>query len=296
MKLNNRNLLILTLGAALGGCPLAYAATDAAPAKGSVERSHAREASALLDRAAAHLQAKGPDQALNAFKDRNGGFVDGQHYLFVLDQKGTMLASNGASRALVGLNVIDLKDAAGKPFIRQIIEGARATDSGQVEYHWLNPVDNKVENKTSLYRKVGDLILAVGYYIPRSSAEQAQKMLDKAVALMKRSGDEAAYKRFNDPQGGFVMNDEYVFVIGLDDGKYRASGASPSLVGVDVRAITDAAGTPLFKQMIELAKDKGTGTIDYVWRNPATNAVEKKHTLIRRFGDVLVGVGYYTPS
>ena len=207
-----------------------------------------------------------------------------------------MLASNGASRALVGLNVIDLKDAAGKPFIRQIIEGARATDSGQVEYHWLNPVDNKVENKTSLYRKVGDLILAVGYYIPRSSAEQAQKMLDKAVALMKRSGDEAAYKRFNDPQGGFVMNDEYVFVIGLDDGKYRASGASPSLVGVDVRAITDAAGTPLFKQMIELAKDKGTGTVDYVWRNPATNAVEKKHTLIRRFGDVLVGVGYYTPS
>ncbi len=296
MKLNNRNLLILTLGAALSGSPLAYAATDGAPAKGSVERSHAREASALLDRAAAHLQAKGPDQALNAFKDRNGGFVDGQHYLFVLDQKGTMLASNGASRALVGLNVMDLKDAAGKPFIRQIVEGAKTADSGQVEYHWLNPVDNKVENKTSLYRKVGDLILAVGYYIPRSSAEQAQKMLDKAVALMKSSDEASAYKAFNDPQGGFVMNDEYVFVIGLDDGKYRASGASPNLVGVDVREITDAAGTPLFKQMIELAKDKGIGSVDYVWRNPATNAVEKKHTLIRRVDDVLLGVGYYSPN
>ena len=295
MKLNNRNLLILALGAALSACPLAYAIADSAPTKGSVERSHARQASALLDRAAAHLQAKGPEQALAAFKDPEGGFVDGQHYLFVLDRNGTMVASNGASRALVGLNVMDLKDAAGKPFIRQIVEGPKNADSGQVEYHWLNPVGNKVENKTSLYRKVGDYILAVGYYIPRSTAEQAQKMLDKAVALIKRSGDQAAYKAFNDPQGGFIMGDEYVFVIGLEDGRYRASGASPNLVGVDVREITDAAGTPLFQQMIDLAKDKGTGTVEYVWRNPATNAVEKKHTLIRRAGDVLLGVGYYTP-
>lgn len=296
MKLNNRNLLVLSLGAALCACPLAYAATDGAQAKGSVERSHARQASALLDRAAAHLQKNGPEQALAAFNDPNGGFVDGQHYVFVLDTDGTMLASNGASRALVGLNVMDLKDAAGKPFIRQIVEGASSADSGQVDYHWLNPADNKVENKTSLYRKVGDQILAVGYYIPRSSAEHAQKMLDEAVALMKRSGGETAFKAFNDPQGGFVINDEYVFAIGLEDGKYRASGASPNLVGVDVREITDAAGTPLFKQMIELAKDKGTGTVDYVWRNPATNAVEKKHILIRRVDDVLLGVGYYTPN
>lgn len=296
MKPNNRNLLILSLAAALCACPLAYAATDGTPVKGSVERGHARQASALLDRAAAHVQAKGLDQALAAFNDHKGEFVDGQHYVFVLDTDGTMLASNGASRALVGLNVMDLKDAAGKPFIRQIVEGAQTADSGEVAYHWLNPADNKVENKTSLYRKVGDRILAVGYYIPRSSAEHAQKMLEKAVALVKRSGSEAAFKAFNDPQGGFVMNDEYVFVIGLEDGKYRASGASPNLVGVDVREITDAAGTPLFKQMIALAKDKGTGTVDYVWRNPATNAVEQKHSLIRRVDDVLLGVGYYSPK
>ena len=296
MKLNNRNLLIFTLGAALSASSLAFAATDGAPGKGSVERNHARQSSALLDRAAAHLQANGPEQALPSFNDRNGDFVDGQHYVFVLSADGTMLASNGASRALVGLNVMDLKDASGKPFIRQIIEGASAADSGQVQYHWLNPVDNKVENKTSLYRKEGEQILAVGYYIPRSSAEHAQKMLDEAVALIKASGDEAAFKAFNDPQGGFVMNDEYVFAIGLEDGKYRASGASPNLVGVDVREITDAAGTPLFKQMIALAKDKGTGTVDYVWRNPATNAVEKKHSLIRRVDNVLLGVGYYSPN
>jgi len=296
MKFNNRNLLIVSLGAALCASPLAYSATDGGQTIGSVERNHARQANQLLDRAAAHLQAAGPDKALAAFNDRKGEFVDGQHYVFVLDTDGTMLASNGASRALVGLNVMDLKDAAGNSFIRQIVDGARKGDSGQVEYHWLNPTDNKVENKTTLYRRVGDQILAVGYYLPRSSAEHAQKMLDAAVALMKRSGGEAAFKAFNDPESGFVMNDEYVFVIGLEDGKYRASGASPNLVGVDVREITDAAGTPLFKQMIALAKDKGTGSVDYVWRNPATNAVEQKHSLIRRVDDVLLGVGYYSAN
>ena len=119
-------------------------------------------------------------------------------------------------------------------------------------------------------------------------------MLDKAVKLVKEVGGEKAFRTFNDPQGGFVVNDEYVFVIGLEDGKYRASGASPNLVGVDVREVSDAAGMPLFKQMIALAKEKGSGTVEYVWRNPATNAVEQKHTLIQRVDDVLLGVGYYS--
>jgi cytochrome c len=63
---------------------------------------------------------------------------------------------------------------------------------------------------------------------------------------------------------------------------------------MDVRGMKDAAGNPLFEDMISIAKTKGNGTVEYVWRNPATNAVESKHTLIQRVGDVLLGVGYYT--
>jgi cytochrome c len=85
-----------------------------------------------------------------------------------------------------------------------------------------------------------------------------------------------------------------VFAIGIEDGRYRASGASPQLNGMDVRGMKDAAGNPLFEDMISIAKTKGSGTVQYVWRNPATNAVESKHTLIQRVGDVLLGVGYYT--
>lgn len=296
MKAHNRKLLILSLGAALGALPLLPAVADTAQARGSIEREHARQASALLEQAVLHLQRNGAEQSRVAFNDPRGGFVEGQYYLFTLGLDGTMLSSNGPSRSLVGLNVLDLADAAGKPFMREILDKAKVADSGTVSYQWLNPADNELESKTSQFRKVGEQILVVGYYIPRATAEHARKMLDRAAALMKKAGNEAAFKAFNDPRGGFVINDEYVFVIGLEDGKYRASGASPSLVGVDVREVQDAAGTPLFKQMIALAKDKGTGTVDYVWRNPATNAVEHKHTLIQRFDDVLLGVGYYSAN
>jgi cytochrome c len=45
--------------------------------------------------------------------------------------------------------------------------------------------------------------------------------------------------------------------------------------------------------MLDLAKTKGEGTVDYVWRNPVTNAVEKKRTFIRRENGSLIGVGFY---
>lgn len=289
-------LLMLSLTAALGVMPLAHAATPAAPATavGSLERAQAKQAKALLDNAALYLQANGPEQALAAFNDRDGAFAKGQYYIFVLGTDGTMRASAGTSASLVGLNVRELKDASGKPFINDILEAAKRDDSGAVAYHWLNPTDNKVENKLSQFRKVGENILCVGYYIPRATAEQARALLSRAVAHLQEAGD-AAYRDFNNRNGAFVIDDEYVFAIGLEDGKYRASGGSPNLVGVDVRAVNDAAGKPLFREMIELARKDGTGTVEYVWRNPVTNAVEHKRTLIQRVDDVLLGVGYYTP-
>lgn len=297
MKFNRIGLLVLALTMA----PVVNAADNmptSIPSKpiGAIERSDAKQATALLERAVDYLQKNGPEKSFGVFNDRKGAFVNNEYYVFTVGLDGVMYASGGASSGLVGLNVLDLRDAAGKPFIRDMLELAKTKDSGIIEYRWLNHVDNRIENKTSQFRKVGDYIVCVGYYIHRASAEEAKIMLGKAVALLKKAGGKTAFKAFNDPQGAYVVNDEYVFAIGIDDGKYRASGASPNLTGVDVRELNDAAGKPLFKEMIALAKQKGGGTVDYVWRNPATNAIEQKHSLIQRVGNVLLGVGYYTQN
>lgn len=261
---------------------------------GALEREGIRQSNELLNRAVQFLNANGPEKAFVAFSDHKGKFVHQAYYVFVVEDNGFLRSSGAEPSWQIGLNVKDVQDAAGKPFISEMLDMAKTKDSGTVEYRWLNRFDNHIEVKTSQFRKVGKYLVCVGYYIPRASKEEATDLLNKAVAFLKKSGSTAAFKEFNNQQGRFVIHDEYVFAVGLDDGKYRASGAAPNLAGKDVLASTDAAGKPIFQEMIAMAKTKGAGTIDYVWRNPATNAVEKKHTCIQRVGDVLLGVGYYT--
>ncbi|MDP3844183.1 MAG: cache domain-containing protein [Oxalobacteraceae bacterium] len=295
MKRNRLGLLTLAVVSALIAVPVANAAEDTATkTMGAIERSEAKRATALLDRAADYLQKNGPEKSFAAFNDPKGAFVNGAYYVFAVGTDGFMHANGGSMIGLVGKNQIDLRDAAGKPLIADLLMQAKQNPSGAIEYRWLNRVSNHVENKVSLYRKVGNTIVCVGYYTPRASVEEAQDLLDKAVALLKKSDANTAFTAFNNPQGGFTHNDQYVFVIGIDDGKYRASGASPQLTGMDVRGLRDAAGKALVDEMIVLAKQKGSGSVDYVWRNPVTNAVEKKHSLIQRVDNLLVGVGYYT--
>lgn len=295
MKRHYLSALTIAAASALIAVPAAYAADGTATSHfGSIERAQAKRATELLDSAVDYLQKNGPEKAFEKFNEPNGPFVHGPYYVFAVDMDGFMVANGGSQLGLVGKNEIDLRDAAGKPLIRDLLEQARVTDTGTVEYRWLNRVSNHVENKFSQYRRVGKYILCVGYYTPRGSVEEAQELLDKAVAYLKKSGDKAAYTAFNSPQGGFMHNDLYVFVIGIDDGRYRASGDSPQMSGMDVRGLRDAAGKPMVEEMINVAKQKGTGEVDFVWRNPATNAVEQKHSLIQRVDKVLLGVGYYS--
>jgi cytochrome c len=288
---------LLGLAIAIGcGATLPVFAADAplGPKPGSVERAKASRASELLNASVAYLKRNGAEKAFAAFNDPKGSFVYGPYYVYVLGVDGFLHANGGTQFSLAGHNVLDLRDAAGKPMFRDLLAAAAQSPNGAIEYRWLNPEDKHIEIKTSLYNKVDGYVVSVGYYTPRSTRIEAQAMLDRAVNFLKSNTPDTAYASFNNPQGDFVHDDQYVFVIGIEDGKYRASGASPQLNGMDVRGMKDAAGNPLFEEMIALARKSGSGSVDYVWRNPATNAVESKHTLIQRVGDVLLGVGYYT--
>jgi cytochrome c len=260
---------------------------------GSLERTKASRAVELRDAAVAFLKHNGPQKAFEAFNDPKGSFIYEPYYVFVVGTDGTMYANGGTQLAAAGKNALDMRDAAGKPLIRDLLALAAQTPVGSIEYRLLNE-HNNVELKAGLYSKVDSYVISIGYYTPRATQADALSLLDRAVAYVKNAGPDTAFAAFNNPQGGFTYDDQYVFVIGIEDGKYRASGASPQLNGMDVRGLKDAAGYSLFEDMISLAKTKGSGTVQYVWRNPATNAVETKHSLIQRVGDVLLGVGYYT--
>ena len=47
------------------------------------------------------------------------------------------------------------------------------------------------------------------------------------------------------------------------------------------------------RDMLAIVKNKDRGQIDYAWRNAVTGKVDKKHSYLRKVGNVVVGVGYY---
>ena len=258
------------------------------------EHATPREARALFDQAVKHLQANGPDKAWPAFNERKGPFVRKDLYVYVIDRQGTYVANGAAPDSLIGLKVLDTVDAAGSPIFRQMIAVTDKQPEARIRYVWLNRKSNHVEPKVAWLHREGDYILGVGYYAPRSTADDARKLLDAASAEVRKSGIRSAAGKFNDTRGSFVRDDLYVFAVNLESGKFEAHGMNPKWVGTDASNLHDVEGHPLIREMIELARSKGEGTVDYVWRNPVTNAVEKKRTFIRRENGSLIGVGFYS--
>ncbi len=277
-----------TLG--LAGIVLVAASTLATAG----EHATPREARALFDQAVKHLQANGPDKAWPAFNERKGPFVRKDLYVYVIDRQGTYVANGAAPDSLIGLKVLDTVDAAGNPIFRQMIAVTDKQPEARIRYVWLNRKSNHVEPKVAWLHREGDYILGVGYYAPRATADDARQLLDAASAEVRKSGIAKAAARFDDARGSFVRDDLYVFAVNLASGKFEAHGMNPKWVCTDASDLHDVEGHPLIREMLELAKSKGEGTVDYVWRNPVTNAVEKKRTFIRREGNSLIGVGFYS--
>ena len=123
----------------------------------------ADEARALCDKAVAFLKDNGPDKAFAAFNDPHGAFVDRDLYVFVRSLDGNTVA-HGANRQMIGHTNLNLRDADGKLYNKEMIELATSKGSGWVDYRWVDPADRKIEQKSSFIERAGDYVVGVGFY------------------------------------------------------------------------------------------------------------------------------------
>lgn len=258
----------------------------------TAQEQDAQAAKALLEKALAYYHDNG-DKAFAAFS-RQGEFVDKDRYVFVVDTKGVLLASGGPSSALIGRDVSKVLG----PDLRQSFKEALNIPEGngiqQAEYRWQNWNDGKVERKRVFYQRIGQRILAVGYYLPRATPEQAKALRDKAVKDLEKN-EAGTLKAINALQGGFLQDDLYVFVVDLDTGRYVAHGTNLRLINTDFAKVKDPDGKPVGEPILALMKEQGQGEYEYRWKNPVTGKVEDKHAYLRKSGHFLVAVGYYSP-
>jgi len=117
----------------------------------------------LVQDSAAFLKANGLEKALDALNDPKGAFVKGDLYVFAYDLSGNMMA-NVAKPAMVGQNVLDVPDSAGKKFRKEIIDRAQKEGSGWVDYKTLHPKTKLVEDKTTYFERADDIVLGCGIY------------------------------------------------------------------------------------------------------------------------------------
>lgn len=129
----------------------------------AVEFGTRDEAVAMVKRVQERFKSEGAAATFKAITDKDQAFNDRDLYPFVYDLSGTNLA-HGANPALVGKNLIDLKDQDGKFLIRALIEVAKDPGSGWVDYKWPNPQTKKIEDKASYVERMGDYLVGVGVY------------------------------------------------------------------------------------------------------------------------------------
>jgi signal transduction histidine kinase len=121
------------------------------------------------------------------------------------------------------------------------------------------------------------LVASSAYAQDRGTAAEAKSLLSKAVAYYKANGQ---------------AKDLYIFALDMS-GKIIAHGVNAALIGKDMMGTKDADGKLFIKEMVNIGKTKGKGSVDYKWVSPKTNKVEQKSSYIEKVNRVVLGCGFY---
>lgn len=150
-----RRTFIITAGAVAAAMSMPAAALD----HGSRE-----EAKALCDAVTAHIRKVGIDQAAKDFATDRSRWMTKDLFPFVQEFSGTMRYH--INEKLIGKNTLEVKDASGKEFAKDMVLIARSGRTGWVDYEWAHPVTRKVEDKSAYVQRVPgtDMLVGVGVY------------------------------------------------------------------------------------------------------------------------------------
>lgn len=123
----------------------------------------AAEATAMVKKGVVFVKANGKEKGYTAITDKAGQFVDRDLYLVVYGLDGAVRA-HGANEKMVGKNLIDLKDVDGKAFVKERVEMAATKPTFWQDYKFTNPVNRKIEPKSTYCEKLDDSVVCGGIY------------------------------------------------------------------------------------------------------------------------------------
>lgn len=250
---------------------------------------------------AAELVRTDGESAFTELRRDDSRWRRSETYVFVLDPDGNMLVH--PDPVLEAKNQLGLKDIAGKPIIKGLIQAATrhpARPEGWFHYQWPIPGDLIPRWKSSYVRLVRapsgkPYIVGAGMYNDRMERAFVEEMVQNAVAEIETHGT-WVFQTFRDPTGPFIAKDAYIFVFDMK-GIELLNVAFPNLEGRDLIDLADTHGKKLVRQMIALVQTSGFGWVDYMWPKPGQSVSTQKSAYVTgaTMGGtpVLVGCGVY---
>jgi cytochrome c len=127
------------------------------------ERASTKDAERMVHTTIDFMKKNGKEKTLAAVNDPKGPFTYRDLYMMIYDTKGTCLA-HGTKRDRVGKNMMGDKDADGKLFIKERIDIAAKHGKGWQEYKFINPVNQKVEQKAVYIELYDGMVVTCGAY------------------------------------------------------------------------------------------------------------------------------------
>lgn len=135
----------------------------ASAANAAAEHGTADEAVAMVHKVAAYMKENGKEKTIEEVNNIHGQFRDRDLYVTINTLQMVTLA-HGANPRMQGKNLIDLRDADGKYFMKERMEMLKTKDKGWQEYKFVNPVTKAIEHKAMYFEKHGDLVINCGIY------------------------------------------------------------------------------------------------------------------------------------
>ena len=131
-------------------------------------------------------------------------------------------------------------------------------------------------------------------FAPGAAASQkdAKALVEKAAAFVKANGQDAALKEISKAKGQFDKGELYVFAYDMN-ATMVAHPKNAKLIGKNLMDVPDTDGKLFRKEIVETAKTKGSGWVDYKYLNPETKKVEAKTTYVLKAGDIVLCCGTY---
>jgi signal transduction histidine kinase len=129
---------------------------------GSALAGEKEDAMKMVNEAAAAAN-KDKAAAIAEIGKPGGHYRKGEIYVFAYDLNGVMVA-HPINAKLIGKNLLEVPDADGKQFRKEIITQVKASGLATVDYKYKNPENGKIEEKVSFCKKAAELAICAGYY------------------------------------------------------------------------------------------------------------------------------------